>query len=1210
MPTQSQNEPSVKIPLRIVLTVPFVVQVVLIVGLVGYLSFRNGQRAVNNVVHQLQSEITTRIEEHLLTFLDTPHQINQINANAIRQRLPDANDPNALERYFWEQIQVFDSVTSIYFGNTEGGLVDAGREGAKGSLYVIVTDEFTSGPFIKYATDSDGNRTEMLTTIPDFDARTRSWYIDAVEKAGATWSDIYILFTGHDMAIAASRPVHDEQQNLMGVVSVDIFTSHISDFMKNLKIGKTGQGFIMERSGLLVASSADEEPFTGLGKDKAQRRLYASESTVPIIRHTAEFLTERWGDYDNITTEQQFEFEIDGQRQFLKVAPVQDEYGIDWLIVIVIPESDFMAQINANNRATAFLVVAALMIAIVIGVVTAQWVTRPILRLNASTQALARGEWDQTTSIEWIGEIGELARSFDNMAGQLKQTLESLTSEIAERVRADEKIKHLNNILRAIRSVNQLITKEKDRDRLIARSCQLLVESRGYASAWLVLFDENQKPVASAQAGLGDEFSILLERMDKQVFNACGRQALEQTGVVAFEKPKSLCGDCPLLGQAPDFRALTIRLEHGEQIFGLLSVEIPAELVLDDEEQELFGEVANDIAFALHAIEMERERVRAESYRDATLEALRESEQNFRDLVENLMDGVAIVDENACHIYVNPKFTEITGYSREELLDMTGWDFTRPQDRAKLEQRMKDRIAGQPVQTHYERIIVRKDGTKVPVEMSTTVTTWHGKKRPMAIIHDITARVRAEEALRESEERFRLAFENTNIGMCLVDLNGRLIRVNSQMCEIFGYDQKELESMTVNDIAHPEDLDISPKFIQRAASGEIEHTQFEKRYLHKRGRIVWGQVSSSLVRDFQSAPLYFISHVQDITERVRAEKALRESEAKMRSIFRAAPIGIGLVSNRAVLDVNDRFCEITGYSKDELIGKDARTLYPTNEDYEYVGREKYRQIQEQGTGTVETRFKRKDDKLIEILLSSTPLDPTDLLAGVTFTALDITERVQAEEQIKQALAEKTTLLQELYHRTRNNMQVIHSMLALRSLHVQDEQLRTIVKDVQDKIQAMALAHQKLYDSRDLSRIDLKEYIDDLAAYLLQSYQVLPDRISLDLDTDSVSVLIDTAVPCGLVLSELISNALRHAFPGDRKGRISIRLHQAEDETITLQVSDDGIGVPGDFNQSDSLGLQTVVGMVERQLQGDISLETDRGVAWQIRFRDDLYYPRV
>ncbi|MBC8445672.1 MAG: cache domain-containing protein [Chloroflexi bacterium] len=320
MSSQLRNKPFAKIPLRIVFIVPFVIQVVLVVGLVGYLSFRNGQQAVNNVAHQLRNEIAARIEEHLYTFLGTPHQINQVNANAIRQGLLDANDANALERHFWEQIQIFDSVTSVYFGNTEGGLVDAGREGAEGSLYVIVTDGFTSGPFRKYATDSQGNRTDLLVTVPDFDARTRSWYSDAVEKADAAWSDIYILFTGHDMAIAASRPVYDEQQNLLGVVSNDIFVSHISNFLKNLEIGETGQSFIIERSGLLVASSTDEQPFTDLDEDAAQKRLYASESTIPIIRGAAESLAERSGDYHNITTEQQFEFEIDGQRQFLQVS--------------------------------------------------------------------------------------------------------------------------------------------------------------------------------------------------------------------------------------------------------------------------------------------------------------------------------------------------------------------------------------------------------------------------------------------------------------------------------------------------------------------------------------------------------------------------------------------------------------------------------------------------------------------------------------------------------------------------------------------------------------------------------------------------------------------------------------------------------------------------------------------------------------------------
>jgi PAS domain S-box-containing protein len=145
------------------------------------------------------------------------------------------------------------------------------------------------------------------------------------------------------------------------------------------------------------------------------------------------------------------------------------------------------------------------------------------------------------------------------------------------------------------------------------------------------------------------------------------------------------------------------------------------------------------------------------------------------------------------------------------------------------------------------------------------------------VSRNITDRKRLEDALRKSEELFRLAFEKANIGMCLVDLNGNITKVNSQMCQIFGYNQEELESMTVNDIAHPEDLDTSPKFIRKVKSGEIEHIQFEKRYFHKRGHIVWGQVASSLVQDFLGVPLYFISHIQDITERKRAEKALKQA---------------------------------------------------------------------------------------------------------------------------------------------------------------------------------------------------------------------------------------------------------------------------------------------------------------------------------------------
>ena len=164
--------------------------------------------------------------------------------------------------------------------------------------------------------------------------------------------------------------------------------------------------------------------------------------------------------------------------------------------------------------------------------------------------------------------------------------------------------------------------------------------------------------------------------------------------------------------------------------------------------------------------------------------ALLNNKKNFRDLIENLLDGVAITDENAKHIYVNPKFSKITGYSRDELFKMTGWDFTRSEDIAKLKKRMKDRIAGKPIQTNYERIIVKKDGTEIPVEMSTTVTIWKGKKRPMAIIHDITERKKAEKEIRQKTEDLaliNLLHTNFNRGDSLQEILHIFVKETSKL---------------------------------------------------------------------------------------------------------------------------------------------------------------------------------------------------------------------------------------------------------------------------------------------------------------------------------------------------------------------------------------------------------------------------------------------
>jgi two-component sensor histidine kinase len=186
------------------------------------------------------------------------------------------------------------------------------------------------------------------------------------------------------------------------------------------------------------------------------------------------------------------------------------------------------------------------------------------------------------------------------------------------------------------------------------------------------------------------------------------------------------------------------------------------------------------------------------------------------------------------------------------------------------------------------------------------------------------------------------------------------------------------------------------------------------------------------------------------------------------------------------------------------------------------------------------------------------------------------------------------------------------LIDLQASRNQDEQVQMVFKETKNRVRSMALVHQKLYQSQNLSSIDLGEYIRELTALLMASYQITSNRISLVLDLQRVPVLIDTAVPCGLILNELISNVFKHAFPHNKPGELRITLKQSAEDEIMLQVADNGMGLPSglDPRKSDSVGLQTVFGITEYQLQGKVTCKTAKGVSWQLRFSDTLYQPRV
>jgi two-component system, sensor histidine kinase ChiS len=416
-----------------------VLQILGAVGLVGYLSYLNGRQAVNELARQLRGEMSARVEGELKSYLDIPHGFNRINAATFAKGQFDmAGGSNAVQ--FLRQVQVSDFSTASYCGDEQGQYLGASRDkdGNQPTIAALISNASSRQKMIAYRMDANGDRTTLLADYGLYDPRKRPWYQAAIKAKRPIWSDVYIDFTVGLPTITASEPVYGQNNRLIGVCATDVvLLQEFRQFLASLSIGNSGTAFVMDRSGALLSSSTNELLTQGEGENMTL--IQALESNNPLIRETARYLQEQFGGFSRIQQAQQFDFRLDGnrlsstgERQFVQALPFKDNRGLDWLIVIAIPESDFMSQIYANTRNTILLCVAALAIATVIGILTARWVTKPLLELNNAAKDIAKGDLDRTVEIQRSDEVGELARSFNNMAAQLQGSFEVLETKNAE----------------------------------------------------------------------------------------------------------------------------------------------------------------------------------------------------------------------------------------------------------------------------------------------------------------------------------------------------------------------------------------------------------------------------------------------------------------------------------------------------------------------------------------------------------------------------------------------------------------------------------------------------------------------------------------------------------------------------------------------------------------------------------------------------------
>ncbi|CAD5968740.1 Sensor protein [Planktothrix tepida] len=449
-----------ELPLQLVLIIPFVVQIFGTVSLVGYLSFKNGQKAVDDLANQLMQRTSSIVNHHLDSYLSIPHKVSQMNADGIRMGLLNVRDRKTLGRYFWYQMQAYD-LTYIGIALTTGEGLGAARYDGK----TITIDDWTAqlpNNCINYATDNQGNRTKV-NNIYNYNNFEQSWYLEPVKAGKPIWSGIYTWNSpfGPYITAATGRPIYDQNNRLLGMVGADIHLSKLSNFLQGLEVSHSGKVFILERNGMLIANSGKNQPFI-LVNDKVQR-LKAVNSPDPIVQGIAKQLQQRFKSFDTITETKELEFDFQNKPYYVHITPWRDQYGLDWLVVVSVPQSAFMGQINANTQTTIWLCFAALVVASMMGIFTSRWISRPIFRLNQASELMALGNLDQIVKGSRIKELNKLTDSFNYMAGKLRQSFTALEkSNEALEERVEERTMELKNALSELQHTQaQVVQNEK-----------------------------------------------------------------------------------------------------------------------------------------------------------------------------------------------------------------------------------------------------------------------------------------------------------------------------------------------------------------------------------------------------------------------------------------------------------------------------------------------------------------------------------------------------------------------------------------------------------------------------------------------------------------------------------------------------------------------------------------------------------------------------
>ncbi len=486
--------------------------------------------------------------------------------------------------------------------------------------------------------------------------------------------------------------------------------------------------------------------------------------------------------------------------------------------------------------------------------------------------------------------------------------------------------------------------------------------------------------------------------------------------------------------------------------------------------------------------------------------------------------------------------------------------------------------------------------------MSNKPTYEELEQRVEELEQDTVKRKETEKALRKSETRIRYAQEVAGLGFWDWNVVTGNLYWSDQIYLHYGFEPQEFVPTfeTFSSIVHPDDLE----FVLLNVNGALQNNtayDIEFRFIRTNDEVRHSYTKGEVARDNAGNALRFVGSQIDITDRKKAEETLRGEKSLTEEYINSLPGLFYVFDEKRFIQWNKQWGKVTGYSEFEISKMYGPDFFEGSD--RFVIADRMSETFVKGVTEAEAELITKYGKRIPYYFSGLrkTINGKPHLIGL---GIDITELKKAEKQIKSSLKEKEILLQEIHHRVKNNMQVISGLLSLQADSSEDERIKQSLKESQNRVYAMSTVHETIYSSGDLSEIDLCEYLSKITNMLTQAYAVDLSRIGCRIDCDDIKIGVEQASPLGLIINEIVSNSLIHAFPDGKTGEIFIKIRKFNPEDIEVIIMDNGIGLPIGFNwqENSNLGLQLVKGLVENQLEGHIVVTENGGAQFQINFK--------